>query len=106
MRFMLVLVGGGLGAVLRYVVDGWVAGRFGIAFPYGTFLINRHPGRQRGSGSAQYRRVHGLALFSRREIISDQATSERSADLRGNPQAAPERLWTRPSSGGEACASG
>jgi CrcB protein len=40
MRIVLVLVGGGLGAVLRYLIDGWAGQRLGIAFPYGTFLIN------------------------------------------------------------------
>lgn len=29
-----------LGANLRYWVGGWAAERFGIAFPYGTLIIN------------------------------------------------------------------
>ena len=37
---LLVALGGGIGAVTRYVVGGWFASRFGPAFPYGTFVIN------------------------------------------------------------------
>jgi CrcB protein len=39
-RVLLVLVGGGLGSVARYLFGGWVASRFGSAFPYGTIAIN------------------------------------------------------------------
>lgn len=35
-----VLVMGGLGAVLRFLVDRAVSGRFARAFPYGTFVVN------------------------------------------------------------------
>jgi fluoride exporter len=31
---------GGVGAVLRYLVDGWVEGRYGGEFPFGTFAVN------------------------------------------------------------------
>lgn len=31
---------GGVGAVLRYVVDGWVEDRYGGEFPLGTFIVN------------------------------------------------------------------
>ncbi len=31
---------GGVGAVLRYAVDGWVGRRFTTLFPLGTFSIN------------------------------------------------------------------
>ena len=40
MAVLLVALGGGLGSVTRYLVGGWVANRFGDAFPYGTLLIN------------------------------------------------------------------
>ena len=33
-------LGGFLGANARYLLGGWVASRFGAAFPYGTFVIN------------------------------------------------------------------
>ncbi|MGE0682253.1 MAG: fluoride efflux transporter CrcB [Candidatus Binatia bacterium] len=33
-------LGGILGANARYLVAGWVTQRFGLAFPWGTFLIN------------------------------------------------------------------
>jgi CrcB protein len=37
---LLVALGGALGSVTRYLVGGWIAGRLGAAFPYGTFFIN------------------------------------------------------------------
>jgi CrcB protein len=37
---LLVALGGGIGSAARYLVGGWVASRFGPAFPYGTFAIN------------------------------------------------------------------
>ena len=37
---VLVALGGGLGSVTRYLAGGWVASRLGVAFPYGTLLIN------------------------------------------------------------------
>jgi CrcB protein len=37
---LLVALGGGLGSVTRYLAGGWVASRLGVAFPYGTLLIN------------------------------------------------------------------
>ncbi|MDE3113368.1 MAG: fluoride efflux transporter CrcB [Chloroflexota bacterium] len=39
MTVLLVGLGGFGGAVLRYVVDGWIAGR-GSAFPFGTLAVN------------------------------------------------------------------
>lgn len=33
-------IGGFLGAIARYVVDGWISRRMGALFPYGTFVIN------------------------------------------------------------------
>jgi CrcB protein len=40
MTYLLVGVGGFLGAIARYVIDGWVSERTGGAFPWGTLLIN------------------------------------------------------------------
>ncbi|MDR5682871.1 MAG: fluoride efflux transporter CrcB [Armatimonadota bacterium] len=40
MRIVLVVVGGAIGALLRYAVEGWFAGRTGISFPYGTLVVN------------------------------------------------------------------
>ena len=40
MEYLLIGLGGVLGANARYLVAGWAARRFGMAFPYGTFLIN------------------------------------------------------------------
>jgi fluoride exporter len=39
-EYLVIGLGGILGANARYVVAGWVARRFGITFPYGTLLIN------------------------------------------------------------------
>lgn len=40
MAFLLVAIGGVLGANARYVVSQWAAARWGAAFPYGTLAIN------------------------------------------------------------------
>jgi CrcB protein len=40
MHYLLVFVGGGLGATLRHAVNVACARAFGTHFPYGTFLIN------------------------------------------------------------------
>ncbi len=40
MAVLLVALGGALGSVARYLVGGWIAGRLGATFPYGTFVIN------------------------------------------------------------------
>jgi fluoride exporter len=40
MNYLLVFVGGGLGASLRHAVNMAAAKAFGTAFPYGTFIIN------------------------------------------------------------------
>jgi fluoride exporter len=37
---LLVAIGGALGSVARYLVSGWIADRLGVAFPYGTLVIN------------------------------------------------------------------
>jgi CrcB protein len=38
--WLLVFVGGGVGAVLRYELGGWVQGHAGAALPWGTFAVN------------------------------------------------------------------
>ena len=40
MTYLLIGVGGLLGANARYLASTWAANRFGTAFPIGTFLIN------------------------------------------------------------------
>ena len=40
MRYWLIFAGGGLGAVLRYWVQGLVYNRVGSGFPYGTVVVN------------------------------------------------------------------
>jgi CrcB protein len=37
---VLVALGGAVGAVSRYLVDGWISGRTGGEFPWGTLAIN------------------------------------------------------------------
>jgi CrcB protein len=37
---LVITLGAGLGANLRYAVSVWAAQRWGTAFPYGTMLIN------------------------------------------------------------------
>jgi CrcB protein len=37
---LVVTVGGGLGAAARYVLSGWVHAAMGLAFPWGTLLVN------------------------------------------------------------------
>ena len=38
--YLLVTLGGGLGALTRFVLAGWIARRFGESFPLGTLVIN------------------------------------------------------------------
>ena len=40
MAYLLIGIGGFLGANARYLVAGWMTERFGTSFPYGTFVIN------------------------------------------------------------------
>lgn len=40
MTLLLVGAGGFLGAIARYVVDGWVATSTGGGFPWGTLVVN------------------------------------------------------------------
>lgn len=40
MKYLVVGLGGFIGANARYIVGGWVQQRVGTSFPYGTFVIN------------------------------------------------------------------
>lgn len=40
LEFLTTLVGAGIGAVLRYVIGGWVNHRAGPEFPWGTLVVN------------------------------------------------------------------
>lgn len=40
LNILVVGLGGGIGAVTRYLVSSWTVGRFGPDFPYGTLLVN------------------------------------------------------------------
>jgi CrcB protein len=40
MTLLLIGAGGFLGAISRYLVDGWVASATGAAFPWGTLIVN------------------------------------------------------------------
>ena len=39
-KYVVVGIGGFLGAVARYVVGNYIGSRYGVRFPYGTFVIN------------------------------------------------------------------
>jgi fluoride exporter len=39
-EYLVIGIGGILGANARYLIAGWAAQRFGTTFPYGTFVIN------------------------------------------------------------------
>lgn len=55
LEFVTVCLAGGLGAALRFVVDGWVRERLPSPFPFGTAVINL-------SGSLVLGLVTGLTL--------------------------------------------
>jgi fluoride exporter len=38
--YLLIGIGAILGANARYLLGGWIAGRYGTSFPYGTMMIN------------------------------------------------------------------
>lgn len=40
LKVLAVAAGGSVGAVTRYLVSTWAAGRFGAGFPYGTLIVN------------------------------------------------------------------
>ena len=39
-KYFFIAVGGSLGSIARYWVGSTIAGRLGVKFPYGTFVIN------------------------------------------------------------------
>lgn len=39
-EMVLTLSGAGIGAVLRYVLGGWISHKMGPAFPWGTLVVN------------------------------------------------------------------
>ena len=39
-RYLVVLVGAGLGGLTRYVAGTWIMAKYGGRFPLGTFIIN------------------------------------------------------------------
>ncbi|HRQ37004.1 MAG TPA: fluoride efflux transporter CrcB [Chloroflexota bacterium] len=39
-RYLLIAIGAALGANGRYLVNIWAANRLGVAFPYGTLIVN------------------------------------------------------------------
>ena len=57
---------GGLGAVARFLLDGWVGTRFGRDLPLGTFAINV-------SGSLLLGLLDGLALSGDAMVIAGTA---------------------------------
>jgi fluoride exporter len=40
LKYVVVGIGGFAGAVARYALGAYIGGRFGVRFPYGTFVIN------------------------------------------------------------------
>lgn len=61
-----VAVVGGLGAVARFLIDGWVEVRFGRELPLGTFAINL-------SGAFLLGLLDGLALRGEAMVIAGTA---------------------------------
>ena len=39
-KYLIIGLGGFLGAIARYALGGWAAEKWGASFPYGTLLIN------------------------------------------------------------------
>ncbi len=58
---------GGLGAIARFLLDGWVGARLGRELPLGTFAINV-------SGSFLLGLLDGLALSGNAMLIAGTAT--------------------------------
>ncbi len=61
-----VLVAGGFGALLRFLVDGAVARRAARSFPFGTLAVNV-------SGAALLGLLGGLALSRHAALVADTA---------------------------------
>jgi CrcB protein len=66
MAWVGVLLAGGLGAVLRFLVDGAVARRAARSFPFGTLAVNV-------SGAALLGLLGGLALSRQAALLLDTA---------------------------------
>lgn len=86
-----VLLIGGAGSVLRFVVDGAVAKRFARAFPLGTFTVNV-------SGAAVLGIVTGLALTGDAALFAGTAavgsyTTFSTWMLETRSLAAERQLW-------------
>jgi len=60
------VLAGAVGALARYLVDGWVQGRARGVYPYGTFVVN-------ASGSFLLGLVTGLALYHNLGVIPKTA---------------------------------
>jgi CrcB protein len=58
---------GGIGALGRFFVDGLVAGRLGLDFPLGTFLVNL-------SGAAVLGLLVGVGLIGDQLLLAGTAT--------------------------------
>ena len=39
-KYLVVGLGGFIGANARFIIGSWAAGKWGTSFPYGTFIIN------------------------------------------------------------------
>jgi CrcB protein len=61
-----VAIVGGLGAVARFLVDGWVGPRVGTKFPVGIFVVNV-------SGAFMLGLLDGLALSGNAMVIAGTA---------------------------------
>jgi CrcB protein len=64
--WLAVLVAGGIGAVLRFLVDGAVARRAARSFPFGTLAVNI-------SGALLLGLLAGLALSRHVALVADTA---------------------------------
>ncbi|HET8666593.1 MAG TPA: fluoride efflux transporter CrcB [Terriglobales bacterium] len=40
LKYAMITIGGGIGAIARFVVGSYIGQRMGARFPYGTFVIN------------------------------------------------------------------
>ncbi len=52
MKWLLLLLGGGLGAILRFALALWIDERVGVQFPFGTLAVNVVGCRDRRGGHA------------------------------------------------------
>jgi fluoride exporter len=39
-KYLIIALGGAIGSMLRFWAGGYVSGRWGTRFPYGTFVVN------------------------------------------------------------------